>query len=141
MKSLFLTLTLFFSLTLSAQSIEGKWKTIDDNSGKVKSIVKIYLSGGKLYGKILKTYPDEGESDDPICDKCKGNKKDKKVIGMNIIMGLSKDGDNWKKDNGILDPENGKIYDCKIWLESSNKLAVRGYIGFFYRTQYWVKVK
>ena len=131
----------FFSVGVKAQSIEGKWRTIDDESGKVKSVVNLYLKSQKLYGKVLEIYPDLGDPEDPICGKCKDYRKDEKVIGMEIISGLTMYNDEWKKDNGILDPENGKLYDCKIWLENKNKLAVRGYIGFFYRTQYWERVK
>ena len=136
-----LIFSLLLTFGLSAQSIVGKWKTIDDETGKVKSIVNIYLEGGELYGDILEIYPEPGDSKDPKCDKCTDYRKDKKIIGMQIITGLTKDGEEWKKDDGILDPKKGKIYDCKLWLEGNDKLAVRGYIGFFYRTQYWVRVK
>ena len=97
-------LSLVFTLGARAQSIVGKWKTIDDESGKVKSIVKIYLKDGKLYGDIIRIYPDPGEPKDPICDKCKDYRKDKKIIGMQIISGLTQDEEEWKKDDGILDP-------------------------------------
>lgn len=140
-KASILILSLWFSFALSAQSIEGKWKTIDDETGKVKSIVKLYLKGGKLYGDILEIYPDPDEPKDPICDKCTDYRKDKKIIGMQIITGLTQEGEEWKKDDGILDPKKGKIYDCKIWLENKDKLAVRGYIGFFFRTQYWIRIE
>lgn len=136
-----LILSLVFAFLSNAQSIVGKWKTIDDETGKVKSIVKLYIKNNKLYGDILKIYPEPGDPKDPVCDKCSGSKKGKKIIGMEIISGLEKDGEEWKKDDGILDPKKGKIYDCKIWLEDKDKLGVRGYIGFFFRTQYWIRAK
>ncbi len=136
-----LILSMFFALGVNAQSIEGNWKTIDDETGKVRSIVKLYIKDGKLYGDILEIYPDADEPKDPICEKCLDYRKDQKIIGMQIVSGLTKDGEEWKKDDGILDPKKGKLYDCKLWVESEDKLAVRGYIGFFFRTQYWVRVK
>jgi uncharacterized protein (DUF2147 family) len=135
-----LVLLLLSNLTL-AQTVIGKWKTIDDNSGKEKSIIEITERGGKLYGKILKIFPDAGKDTDPICDKCPTDdpRYKKKIIGMEIIKDLIKDDDEYG-DGTILDPEPGEIYRCKIWLEGKD-LKVRGYLGPFYRTQTWKKVQ
>ncbi len=61
---------------------------------------------------------------------------------MNILTGLSKNGDEWNGGK-ILDPENGKTYKCYITLEDKNKLKLRGYIGFSLigRTEYWYRVQ
>lgn len=118
-----------------AQSVLGKWKTIDDESGKAKSIVSIYKGeDGKVYGRIEKLL-DLSQGEDPVCVKCPGDQKNKKVRGMIIIRGLNKSGNVWKGGK-ILDPENGKEYSCRIWLDDKN-LKVRGYWGVFYRTQTW----
>ncbi len=130
--------TLLLSLGLFAQgNVVGKWKTIDDDTGKMKSIVEIYIQDGKLFGKVLELSP----TSDPnkVCTECTDHRNGKKIIGMHIISGLEKDDDVWEGDDGILDPENGKLYDCKIW-EEEGILQVRGYIGFIYRTQTWIKV-
>jgi len=37
-----------------------------------------------------------------------------------------------------MDPEDGKVYTAEIWVEEG-KLKVRGYVGFFYRTQTWLR--
>ena len=134
-----LALLLVGSLTISAQSVVGTWKTIDDETGNEKSIVEIYQENGKIYAKILQLL--EKGKEDKLCDMCKGDKKNKPVKGMVIIDGLKKDGDEWN-DGKILDPKTGKIYKCYISLEEPNKLKVRGYIGFALigRTQYWHKV-
>jgi uncharacterized protein (DUF2147 family) len=119
----------------------GRWKTIDDSSHKPKAIVEIWEHAGKLYGKIIKLFREPGEDQDPKCDKCKGDKKDKRVIGMVIVEGLSKNGDEWS-GGSILDPDNGKTYKCKMAIEKG-KLKVRGFIGFSLlgRTQYWHPVQ
>lgn len=125
--------------TGQAQSITGKWKTFDDETGDAKSIVEIYEKNGKIYGKIIEIL--EKGKEDKTCDKCKGSKKDKPVNGMVIIEGLSKDGDTWE-DGTILDPRNGNVYKCRINLENSDKLKVRGYLGISLlgRTQYWTRI-
>jgi uncharacterized protein (DUF2147 family) len=117
----------------------GKWKTIDDKTGKPRAVVEIFERDGKVFGKIIQTFPDPGDPVDPICDKCKGADKDQKIIGMEIIRNMVKDDEEWD-DGTILDCEEGKTYDCKIWVEDG-KLKVRGYIAFFYRTQEWLPAK
>jgi uncharacterized protein (DUF2147 family) len=135
MKNILVLILLSLSINIHAQDIFGKWKTIDDNTGKARSIVEITKKDGKAYGKILKLFREPGEELDPICDECTDYRKDKKVIGLTIITDMEKDGDEWD-DGEILDPENGKIYDCKLWVEDG-KLMVRGYVAFFFRTQTW----
>jgi uncharacterized protein (DUF2147 family) len=129
-------------LPLQAQSVLGTWKTIDDETGKAKSIVEIFEVDGKVHGKITQLFRAPNEEQDPTCKECEGDRANKKIIGMEIIRGLEKDDDIYD-DGTILDPEDGKVYDCKIWVddETPNKLNVRGYIAFFFRTQTWVKVQ
>lgn len=135
MKQFLLLLILSCSpYVLFSQSIVGTWKTIDDNTGNAKSIVKIYLKNGKAYGDVVQLL--DSDEENPLCDNCTGSLFNKPILGMTIINGLVNDNGYWKGDNGILDPENGKLYDVKIWREG-NKLNVRGYIGPFFRTQTW----
>ncbi len=140
-KLIILLIFVSVQFSLSAQSdIFGKWKTIDDETGKAKSIVEIYEKDGKAYGKIVKLFRGQDEEQDPICDLCPGERKNKKIIGLEIIKGLEYDkGDSEWEDGTILDPKSGKIYDCLIFKEGE-ELKVRGYIAFFYRTQTWKKV-
>ncbi|GAA4835644.1 DUF2147 domain-containing protein [Algivirga pacifica] len=139
MKNLFATVFfLLFAVGVQAQSpsILGKWKTIDDNTGEAKSIVEIFERDGKVYGKIVKLF---NKSDNELCLECKGDKKNKPIVGLEIIEGLTADGKVYEGGT-ILDPANGKEYDCKIWVEDG-KLMVRGYIAFFFRTQTWLKAE
>ncbi len=139
MKNVILTLVLACSgFVLFAQSPVGKWNTYDDNTGENKSVIEIYKVGTKLYGKVLIIH-DKAKAD-KTCELCSDDRKNKPVQGMLIIKGLGEDGKEWS-DGEILDPENGKTYDCTIWLESNDVLKVRGYIGWFYRTQTWKRVK
>ena len=126
--------------TISAQSIFGKWKTLNEDTNKTESIVEIYKKEDKVFAKIIKII---NKSDrDRVCNACKGKNKDKPILGMVILNGLKKEGKNW--DNGkILDPKNGKYYSCYITLLNNTKLKIRGYIGFSLigRTEYWYRVK
>ena len=140
MKKTLLLLVFLFMQTAFCQSVIGKWKTIDDETGVEKSIVEIYEVKGKLYGKVLEIF--EAKNRNRNCDLCTGEDKNKPILGFVIIRGLKKDGDEY--NNGrIIDPKNGKSYKCYITLEEKDKLKVRGYIGISLlgRTQYWVRVK
>jgi uncharacterized protein (DUF2147 family) len=125
----------------NGQDITGKWTTIDDNTGEQKSIVEIFEKEGKVYGKIVKIFPGPGEDPDPVCDKCpsEDQRHNRKIIGMEIIKEMEKSGDSWT-DGSVLDPEAGKIYKCKLWLEDT-ELKVRGYWGPFFRTQSWKRAQ
>ncbi len=143
-KTLFTLAFIFTAISFSyGQSVVGTWKTVDDETGKVKSYVQIFEKGGQLYGKITKLLNRKPDANpNPVCDKCKDDRKNKKVIGLEIIRNMKKDGSEYA-DGTILDPNNGTVYDCKIWIDKDkpNVLNVRGYIAFFYRTQTWHRVK
>lgn len=136
---LFATFVVLCSFTAFSQSVFGKWKTIDDETGKEKSIVEIYEKDGKVFGKVVELLNKDRQ--DAVCDKCDGAKKDAPVLGMVIIENLEKDDDEYAGGT-ILDPEKGKEYKCKIWVDEDNTniLNVRGYIAFLFRTQTWHKV-
>lgn len=116
----------------------GTWTTIDDATGKPKSIVQITEANGKLEGKVLEVLQSD-QGPHPVCKACDGERKDKPVEGMVILWDVAKDGDVW--DGGrILDPKNGKTYKVKLsMLENGQKLDVHGYIGFAWlgRSQVW----
>jgi uncharacterized protein (DUF2147 family) len=126
--------------TLAQNSITGKWKSIDDKSGDVRSIVEITERGTILYGRIIKIFPKPLEDPDPVCKECStdDDRYNKKVLGMEIIRDMKKYDDEYAGGH-ILDPEVGKVYRCKIWLEDET-LKVRGYLGPFFRTQTWQRV-
>ena len=123
--------------SMAVDSILGQWKTIDDETGEPKSIVEIYEKDGKFYGKIVDLLL---KPNDTVCEKCTGDRKGQVLVGMDIIEGLEKDGKEYKGGD-ILDPEKGKTYGCKLWLEDDETLNVRGYLGIFYRTQTWHRVE
>ncbi|MCQ4035250.1 DUF2147 domain-containing protein [Kaistella montana] len=137
-KIIFAFVALFFA-TLSYAQIEGKWKTIDDETGKAKSIVEIYKkSDGKYYGKILQLLIKPAHA---TCVDCKDDRKNKPLLGMEIVRGMKKEGNEFTGGT-ITDPKTGKTYKCNISREG-DKLNVRGYIGFSLigRSQTWQAVK
>jgi len=128
-------LSTFFTVVQNL-SITGKWVTIDDETGKEKSEVTVFIKQNRLYARIDRLLLEEDQG--KRCTECKDDKQGQPIEGMLIINGLEPDGDSWS-DGEILDPANGKYYDCTLKLEDKNTLLVRGYIGFSFigRTQQW----
>src|SRR5512135_2467008 len=98
----------------------GRWKTVDDSTSKVKSLVAIWEDKGLLYGKIEKIVEPEPDNPELKCIHCDGNLKDKPLVGLQIITGLKKQGDQWSGGK-ILDPHNGKFYKCFISIQDGGK--------------------
>lgn len=138
MKWLTMSLSFLLSSVLAAQSITGQWTTIDDATGKPRAIVNLSVSGGVLQGRIIKVFPQAGDTG--ICSKCPGQFKDKPIKGIGFIWGLKQKSEGEWTDGHILDPKTGKVYRAKMTLKG-NKLDVRGYLGISLlgRTQVWVR--
>lgn len=121
----------------------GLWKTIDDDSKKEKSLVRIKETNGVYSGTIEKLL-DPTSKQDAVCDKCTDERKDKPVLGMTILRNLKQSADDKTVYDGgdIVDPNNGKVYRTRLKpVEDGKKLEMRGYIGPFYRTQVWLRVE
>jgi uncharacterized protein (DUF2147 family) len=120
-----------------ANSPVGLWKNVSDKTGKPEAIIQIWEEGGELKGKLVKLF----DPKNTICTACPDQKKDKPLIGLEIIWGVHHDGDVW--DGGrILDPDSGDVYKVKMSLtDAGQKLNVRGFIGFSLlgRTQTWLR--
>ncbi|MBX2875406.1 MAG: DUF2147 domain-containing protein [Saprospiraceae bacterium] len=125
---------------IAGSPFRGLWKTIDDRSGLPMALVEIRMEEDELKGRIKELYPLPWEGNDPICVKCPGEKRNQKMVGMTILWNFRAGQQRWKQGK-LLDPGNGKIYTGALWLESRDRLKVRGYLGPFYRTQTWNRVK
>lgn len=134
-------LLLLLPLTALAQSPVGTWTTIDDKTGKPKSVVEVFEQrDGTLSGRVVEVLNSE-RGPNPLCDKCKGELKGKPVKGMVILWGVRKKGDTWEGGQ-ILDPATGKVYSVRLTpVDGGKKLDVRGFMGFSLlgRTQTWTR--
>jgi len=119
----------------------GQWHTIDDKTNEIKSLIVISESGGVLTGRIDKLLR-KGADQDAKCTECSDDRKDKPMLGLEIIRGAKKvDGKDVWEDGKILDPENGKNYTLRLTpIEGGKKLEVRGSVFGIGRTQTWVRV-
>ena len=133
-------LFLLSQFSLAEDSPVGLWKTIDDKTNQPRSIVRIIEENGEYKGIVEKGLV-ANENPDRVCEKCDAPRKNQKILGMTFMWGLKKDGKDYKGGE-ILDPDNGKIYRCKLSLsEDGKKLNMRGFIGIALigRTQVWLR--
>ncbi|WP_019341771.1 DUF2147 domain-containing protein [Stutzerimonas stutzeri] len=130
------------SVSFAAESPVGRWQTIDDETGKPKSIVEIQQAAdGSLSGEVAKILLSEHGAN-PVCSACEGERKNQPITGMTILWGLKPDGEGTWIGGTILDPAKGKTYRAKVsLLEGGEKLEMRGYIGIeaLGRTQTWIR--
>ena len=111
---IFTVVVLCFCLySVKAQSVFGKWQSIDSKTGKDEAIIEIYKENNKVYAKVVDILNPEDK--DKICIYCKGENKNKPILGMIIVNGLKENGDVWGGGK-ILDPKNGNYYKCYITL-------------------------
>ena len=130
------------ALTMSAQInlILGDWKTVDDKTGEIRSIVNIYkASDGLYYGKIAKMLVGEPGLK---CDQCKDADYNAPLEGLVIIRGMKYNSEDNQLEGGkVLDPESGKFYYGKIY-PKDGKLVLRGSLdkrGLLGRNQTWIR--
>lgn len=140
-----MTTTVFASSSQQAhQTPVGYWNQYSDKSGQLQSIIKIRREDGELKGSVVKGFPVDGHPPNHYCTSCSGKFKDKKIINIDILWGLTRDGQSQTWDGGkILDPTNGHIYTAYVkLLDQGKKLKVRGYIGISLlgRTQIWRRI-
>ncbi len=139
MKRLLPLVLLLNSLT-AAESIQGFWKTVNEE-GVTQAIIAVYKYADLCYGRIIATYGDNGKIDDSIYHPSKrapGVVGDPFYSGLDIIWYLEES--QWSFKGQILDPEHGKVYRAELWTDAGN-LIVRGKLLIFGRNQTWYAVK
>lgn len=155
MKNIFVVISIcVFAVVFSSGAVKaeneiiGIWKTVADegsDKGKAKSHVEIFEKDSAYFAKVTKLLL---QPQDTLCDKCKGDLKNKPVIGMIILQDIKKTGSidaqlgEEYAGGTIMDPDNGKTYKCKLWVKG-DVLTVRGFVGFSLlgRSQQWFRVK
>ena len=114
----------------NADDILGTFYT-SDHDGQIE----IYKKGTKYFGKIIQGMDIKKDihNPDPAL-------RSRSTLGIDILQDLEFDGlFNWV--GKVYNPENGKTYKAKIWLESENNtLKLRGYVSIFYRTVDWERI-
>jgi uncharacterized protein (DUF2147 family) len=119
--------------------ITGKWMTVDDYDKEPSSHILLSEREGRIFGRVVKLFKQPA---DKRCDVCPGDLKDQLLLNMVVVEKMLLKG-GYYQGGQILDPTRGRWYHCEMWLKDGdpNTLVVRGYVGFYYRTQYWRRVE
>jgi uncharacterized protein (DUF2147 family) len=132
----------FGSLTFAqAPSPVGRWRSFDDKTGQPKSIIEITEVNGELQGTVERVFSPPAPSLNPLCELCTGDRKNKPIVGMQMLWGMKKEGDEYGGGR-ILQPETGKELRGKLKvIDGGKKLEVRGFVGlaFVGRTVTWAR--
>lgn len=134
---------LFVSMNSLAQSSPvGLWQSIDDSTGRPRAEIRITEVAGVLTGRIERSLQPVPADVVQLCSLCPDERKDKPLIGLEIIRNLRAGSDAQTWDGGeILDPDKGKLFKLRLQLQDGGKkLQVRGFVGPFYRNQTWIRL-
>ena len=139
------TLLLVWACATLAQSASpvGLWKTYSDRTGEADGLVRIVEERGEYVGRVEKVFSPPNESQNPLCERCPGELRDKPVVGIAILRGIRR-GQAGYTEGTILDPDEGENYRCTITVkDAGRRLEIRGFVGLplFGRTQLWTRVE
>jgi len=127
----------FSASAQNASSPIGKWKTLDDETGKPMTITEVYeAKNGTLAAKIT-----ENLGLPATCSECSGQYKGKPFVGIVTLWNLkaNKDG-TWGGGNGYKPSDDRKFNAKSVKLtDGGNKLEVKGCVAFICKTATWVR--
>lgn len=124
------TITVSCSGFASSDPLIGQWKTIDDRTGYSLSDVIIQKDKSNHYSaKIIDVRAVPGAYLNTVCEKCSGANKNKPLVGMTTLSGLTlnPEKNNEFIDGTFLDPVTGQQYPARARLGNHGKhLIIRG---------------
>lgn len=120
-----------------ADAIIGKWKSSDQ-----KTIVEIFKKNDVYYGKIVWQAVPNDANGKPRTDleNPDASKRSRPLMGLEVMKDLEFEDGYWQ-DGEIYNSQDGKTYDCDIWLEGNDILKMKAYWYFMHDTQTWTRVK
>ena len=128
--------------THAQMSPVGTWLTFDNKSKLAKSEIVVSEVNGIVVGKVSKLLLNDVPQN-AVCKLCTDDRKDKPIIGLEIIRGATKVPDKTVWEGGkVLEPESGKSYSLRLTpMDGGNKLEVYGSVLGIGRAHTWVRVR
>ena len=140
-RCLFFAVLLSLSMSVVADDLHGLWLSHNDE-GQPTGYVHITAEQGVYKGVIEKGL--QTDQEEKFCTACKGERKDKRLIGMTVLKEVVKKGEGSYEGVEILDPFSGNTYRVILKLKEAGQiLDVRAYVGIrlLGRTQTWRRVQ
>ncbi len=129
----------------AADGVIGTWKTADG-----RALIDIYYCGDNVCGRVawlrepcFPAHDREGMAGRPRTDRHNPKPElcGRRVLGLQIMQGFTRDGDNRWGEGTIYDADTGRTYRARLALIAPNRLELRGYIGIplFGRSSVWTR--
>ena len=122
-------------------SVDGVWLMLDkDANNEPESVIVVYERGGVRSAKMVAIYHN-GKIDDTIekpLERAKGLEGNPPLCGLDFVWDL-KPSDGGKYVGKVVNPDDGGVYRCKLWVDvPSQRLVLRGELFVFGESEYLV---
>ena len=133
-----LILALLPAVAFAQSSPIGKWRTLDDKTGKPMTVTEVYAAkNGTLAAKIV-----ENLGLPPTCTECSGEHQGKPFVGIVTLWNVKQKDGAWGDGEGYKPSEDTKFRAKSVKLiDGGKKLEVTGCKAIFCRSAIWERVE
>lgn len=125
--------------------LTGLWQEYDDDTGKLTALIRIRMRPDNIYeGVVEKIFAAAAENAPALCTRCPGERHNHPLVGLPILSGMKRKDRMHFEGGEILDPDDGKVYRCRIqFTDDNDTIQVTGYINFSWigQAEIWRRLK
>lgn len=95
-------------LASATNPVDGRWTTLDDETGRAMSVVEVSTTNNVLTARVVQTL----NTANATCTACSGDQKGKPIVGMRVLWDLKPTADGWGNGGGFK-PSTGDSFKAK----------------------------